>query len=225
MTLAFYLARGETEVLPLDRDPGRKIPTVAFDFSRSGKNRNRPADDWMIVRLPDPTFIQPPALLETRNAVSGVARHYRLPRGLEAEQIQTYARIVSEQRAAGLISAKKANDRMLRVLHALERLNPELKALVYDRHDPHKVSHTIWGVASAFNPKDLQFYLDGNTWGSSNESPVYGPRIRQLQGKLVQGCIGWVAAPETLSGIWAQVKDRTRPGVPQGPKPPMPPTP
>ncbi len=95
----------------------------------------------------------------------------------------------------------------------LQDLNPELQT-VQTHHHAHAMRDGIFGAATQFTPDDLRFFIDYRM--------QLGPKPAALRGNMnpdyavLENAIAlrthvkmqWLAAPENLLKIYAQVRDR-----------------
>lgn len=153
---------------------------------------------------PRPLFHQPPADLEREHGFIGIAGHYKMPAGLTPAQLQGYGEILRHAAQAGELSTDAMNEKFDEVLLALAARNPQLAKL-----DP----GTDWlgrynivlGVASDFNVKDIQFFLD--TYPDITPKDDKG-QYTQLWENIRGLPLVWMPAPETLIDIATQMQGR-----------------
>jgi hypothetical protein len=142
------------------------------------------------------TFTQPAIAFEKATGLNGISQTYRLPGDVTIREIQGLADVLRVMAKRGEMPQETATDHLRRVAAAIEALNPDIVALRFDRDNPQKLFDVLLGVASAFNPQDIQYYLDGNTAFSSYSIPSYHEKILRIHGP-----IDWAPCPETLDLI------------------------
>ncbi len=149
---------------------------------------------------PRSNFYQPPCDLEKKFGMTGIAGNYKMPEGLTPVELQAYGEIMRHAELVGDISACVMNDKLDQLLGALEARNPQLGGL---RQTDDKLSryNTILGIASEFNPKDIQSFIDdypGLAKPDADYDAVWS-RVAHLQ-------LSWIPAPETLKEIDRQLQ-------------------
>lgn len=146
-------------------------------------------------------FLQPPILFEQKSGLRNISAQYALPPNLSAAEIQDYAEILCITFNHKKITRDFLRDRLAEVCAVIESLNPEITDLHYDRNSPIKIYDTIVGVCSAFTSRDIQFYLDGNTWKKAKSDPAYADKFNTIE-QIAP--LDWVPAPETLDQMIEQ---------------------
>ncbi|HYD19675.1 MAG TPA: hypothetical protein VEF76_14480 [Patescibacteria group bacterium] len=158
-------------------------------------------DTTMRTTYPRPFFNQPPLDFEKKWGVTGIAGHYRLPKGLTAPELQGYGEVLRHGALTGDISAEAMNDKLDQLISALAARNPTLKG-INPGDDFLGRYNVVLGVASEFNAKDIQFFID--TYpdiAPRNDSGRYERLWEPLKGIDIL----WMPAPETLQSIAQQL--------------------
>lgn len=150
---------------------------------------------------PRPHFHQPPVQLEKALGVTGIAGHYHMPEGLHASQLQGYAEVLRHAAVTGEISYATMDDKLDQVLGALVARNPELGGLVPGQ-DKLARYNIVLGVASEFNVKDIQYFIDYFPDLADPPGGRYDEAWRNVQ-KFHPIC--WIPAPETMFALERQV--------------------
>lgn len=154
---------------------------------------------------PRPHFHQPPLQLEKALGVTGVAGHYHMPEGLHASQLQGYAEVLRHAATVGEMSWRTVDDKLDQVIGALTARNPELASLKPggDRLARYNI---VLGVASEFNAKDIQYFIDFYPDLAVSPGGDYDRAWRHVQYHFP---LSWIPAPETLFTVEKQI---CRPG-------------
>lgn len=160
----------------------------------------------MRTTWPRANFYQPPLDLEKTQGMTGIAGNYKMPEGLSHVELQAYGEVLRHAELAGDISADTMNDKFDQLLGALEARNPQLSTI---RQTEDKLSryNVILGIASEFNPKDIQFFIGAYPAFAAPDDPDYDAtwsRIAHLQ-------LAWIPAPETLKEIDRQLQAQPAP--------------
>ena len=156
-------------------------------------------------------FSKPAKRLEQRHGLSGIAQDYKLPFGLSEIDLQAFCMLARALRndlqgSTTLVpSAKPVIDKVI-------KLNPELHQLHFDKTDSKAVYDVLLGVASGFNPTDIQHFVDGNHGVKSRTLPGYQDKLDQIERSLGLHAVCWVPASATLDKIISQLPKN------QGPK-------
>lgn len=153
---------------------------------------------------PRPHFHQPPVDLEREHGFKGIAGNYKLPEGLKASELQGYGEILRHAAQAGELSVDEMNEKFDEVLLSLAARNPQL-AKLNPGDDWLGRYNIVLGVASEFNVKDIQFFLD--------TFPDIAPKDDQGHyARLWENIRGlpliWMPAPDTLISIATQMQGR-----------------
>ena len=152
--------------------------------------------------IPNPYFTQPPLALESRFGFSNIAGRYALPAGLDAENLQTYANVLRHQNIAGEISEAVYDGKLGEVLAALIARNSDLANIDIKEGVPQQKFDVILGVASAFNVKDIQSYLDGLDRGTAMRDARYKTAFESVQ-EVTR--VDWTPCFSTLDNIARQI--------------------
>ncbi len=153
---------------------------------------------------PRPHFHQPPVDLEREQGFKGIAGHYKLPEGLRPSELQGYGEILRHAAQAGELSVEAMNEKFDEVLLSLASRNPQLAKL-----DPGADwlgrYNIVLGIASEFNVKDIQFFIDTFPdivpQGDNGEYTKLWENLRGLP-------LVWMPAPDTLISIATQMQGR-----------------
>ena len=108
-----------------------------------------------------------------------------------------------------------------KMLGELEKLNPEIKKIRFNRAKGGNIDDVLDGIASGFNHADIDHYLNF-TKDAGVKNPIEYratesfAKLRELEAKIgerlegvrSQKVLGWDASKSTLEKIWEQVKDR-----------------
>jgi len=151
---------------------------------------------------PRPHFHQPPVDLEREHGFTGIAAHYKLPEGLKASELQGYGEILRHAAQAGELSVEAMNEKFDEVLLSLAARNPQLAKL-----DPGEDwlgrYNIVLGIASEFNPKDIQFFIDTYP----DIVPKDGAEHYTKLWENIRGLpLVWMPAPDTLISIATQMQ-------------------
>lgn len=149
-------------------------------------------------------FSQPAKRLELRHGLSGIARDYKLPKGLSAIDLQIFCMLDSALRMDENAPVIKRPDPVA-LLAKIIVMNEDLQTLQFDRVDRRMVYHVLLGVASGFNPTDIKHFIDGNNGVVSRAMPGYQDKRDLIERSLGQYAVCWVPAPATLDKIIAQL--------------------
>lgn len=190
-----------------------EFTTTLADGTKVHVVKSPMADGNMLeMRLPLPDFQQAPLELEQQFGLKGVAGHYKLPKGLSAIDLQTYAMTQMHLEMRGEITKEVMEQNLTRVRTMLEKLNPQLKALETLPNSATGAYDVILGVASEFNPKDIQSFLDGKNGAMAARDTEWASLNNKLSTKMR---MDWVPSMETMENMERQV---TRPGfkLPEG---------
>ena len=130
---------------------------------------------------------QPAIMFEESENISGIAHHYILPDGYDDWSLERE-----------IDYNLRSLDDKLDLLDDLAVLNPELLELDYDRDDYEDVKNILYGVTSAFNLDDIQFFLNSGDTPSSLKK-------RYVEAQAYQSALDirlhWIPAPKTLQKI------------------------
>lgn len=156
-------------------------------------------------------FSKPAKRLEQRHGLSGIAQDYRLPFGLSEIDLQVFCMLARALRSdlqdsTTLVPSTKP------LIDKVIRLNPNLHHLRFDKTDSKAVYDVLLGVASGFNPTDIQHFIDGNNGVKSRALPGYQDKLNEIDKSLGPHTVCWIPAPATLDKIISQLPKN------QGPK-------
>lgn len=169
-------------------------------------------------------FSQPPIDTERKYNLTGISGHYTLPRGVDAEMLQDYVINIREDAFENRMTMDERFQRMDDIVDALEQLNPTLKNLTYNRDSMRDIYSVVLGVASAFNTKDIQHFLDMSLTGKPNFlASLEIPAWKELHDTLRRTDIEfyWVPASATMQDIIRQtqkldIKNTSAPKIKRG---------
>ena len=151
--------------------------------------------------LPNLAFFQPPSEFEEQNGIQGVSCQYILPSGLLPRELYEYGQVAR-------LNDQDMHEKLNEVWEQLKKDNKKtLGRLKFDTKDTMQLYHVISGVASAFSPRDIQSWLDGER----NVRALRKDReTESLMNKIETrfGRIRWVPCPETLRFIDRQIDDK-----------------
>jgi hypothetical protein len=161
---------------------------------------------------------------EKETGITGISRDYVIPEGYTATSMGEYL-----NEAAYRPNAKEAllyHDlskfktlfktamrgnlqkngwiyKMVQALNDLEKLNPELQTLEYDRNNVDDMYHVALGICSGFNPDDIQYFVSKRHQLSAEESLNFHAQKMALRRKIGAEML-WVTSPETYKKIKKQ---------------------
>lgn len=164
-----------------------------------------PGGSLLYLYLPPRRFVQPPRILEERYGLSGLAGHYKMPEGLKAADLESYAQVMSHAQMRGDITNREMQKKLQDAIDLLAAHNPELKNLKPGSHDFDARFDILMGVASDFNVKDIQFYLDGNSGGVARQNPAWAALESKIQSRVP---MAWIPSMDTMQKIDAQTEQR-----------------
>jgi hypothetical protein len=186
-TLEFYKSRADRTF-----EEGGETRYVLRAYSADNKAE-------VLITFPRPYFYQSPLDAEAKYGFTGLAGNYRMLPGLPAIELQAYAEVMWHAEMKGDISAREMNDNLGRVFGALAALNPQLESLrVPD--DKMALYNTLIGVASEYNPHDIQYFLD-----TVNSPMSSDPAYFNLWKNLGELEVTWIPGPETLVSMDRQL--------------------
>lgn len=161
-------------------------------------------DTQFRTTYPRPHFHQPPVDLEREHGFKGIAGNYKLPEGLKASELQGYGEILRHAAQAGELSVEEMNEKFDEVLLSLAARNPQLARL-----DPGEDwlgrYNIVLGIASEFNPQDIQFFLDiYPDIAPKDDGGHYAKLWENIRGLPLV----WMPAPDTLISIATQMQGK-----------------
>lgn len=93
-----------------------------------------------------------------------------------------------------------------KVWDELVALNPQLKAVRIDTADTGKLYDVINGVASGFNPNDINYYLEADSSEDSRRAYFEDSRRIKIEDETgARPC--WIASPQTLDQICLKLEE------------------
>jgi hypothetical protein len=148
--------------------------------------------------LPLRSFRQAPLELEKQFGLAGIAGRYKMPKRLTAKTLQAYTQVLWHAEMRGDITEEQMLEKMNRMRALLETHNPEIKKLKIQPDDRFGLYDVLLGVASDFNTRDIQSWLDGNTGTVVRKDPAW----QALNVKLEKTApLYWVPAMDTMRDI------------------------
>ena len=153
--------------------------------------------------LPLRHFSQPPRQVEDKLGITGVAGHYKMPRRLTPQTLQAYAQVLWHAEMRGHITEEENLEKMGKVRALLETLNPELKKLTVRSGSAFDLYDVLLGVASDFNTRDIQSWLDGNTGTVVRKDAAWAALNAKIEKTLP---LYWVPTMETMQHIDKQIE-------------------
>ncbi|MEZ0260217.1 MAG: hypothetical protein ACAH80_04365 [Alphaproteobacteria bacterium] len=157
--------------------------------------------------LPLRHFSQPPKKVEKKLGITGIGGHYKMPRRLTPHSLQAYTQVLWHAEMRGDITEETMLEKMGKVRALLEAHNPELKKLAIRPGDSFGLYDLLLGVASDFNTRDIQSWLDGNTGTVVRKDPAWQALNAQIE-KTVP--LFWVPTMETMREIENQIELKRR---------------
>lgn len=151
----------------------------------------------------NPHHSQPAIETAQRHGLNNVSGDYKLPRGLSAPVLETYFMVLRHMYLPKNTS-EQTYAHMQDVLARIEKLNPQLATLSYDRSNLYNCYDVLMGVTSGFHIDDIQHYLDGNFYKKSMENPAYAAKHAAVVAHLNDNELYWVPSPKTMDRILAQ---------------------
>ncbi len=158
-------------------------------------------------------YSYPAVEFEAQTGLTGLSGSYTWPNGMCP--VATMDRI----RHPNIIAyTQEIYDEVLGLADALIALNPDLASVRINRADPESVYHFISGVASRFNPSDIDFYLNDYAFNIPGRSVIMACRgdwstlepfedwINQhVMMQYIKAQLGvemrWIPSPSTLQHI------------------------
>lgn len=143
---------------------------------------------------------QPSLRFEVQAGLSGICGQYIFPEGIQPFEL--------EEMLVMLPLQAEALPLFQDIWRRIELLNPVLGAVAVQKADSADIYHALLGVTSGFNIDDINFYLDTKRrglkpWAYSQQQPHLKKLYDDIQARA---CLMlWVAAPETLEKIKAQM--------------------
>lgn len=151
--------------------------------------------------FPRATFYQSPVQMEQEHGLTGISGGYKMPDGLSHLELQAYAEILRHAHVAGDITKDQMNDKFDQVLGMLTARNPQI-AEIKPGSETLSRYNTVLGIASEYNPKDIQHFLDGESAGNMlGTDPAYDA----AWGKVKDLTLTWIPAIDTLNEIARQM--------------------
>lgn len=142
----------------------------------------------------------PAKQFEERYDVQGISQDYVMPSGKAMFKVAQHVLYAKDSE----LPLSKLNE----LLDDIVSLNPCLKSLTYDRSDERNVLDVIFGVTSAFNPNDIQYFLDTNSKIGDDKvlSSIMLERFlnTRAHAKMMDIDLGWIPSPQTLAMIKKQ---------------------
>ncbi|MAE51254.1 MAG: hypothetical protein CMH27_05555 [Micavibrio sp.] len=163
----------------------------------------------LMIDTVEPGTFQPSAAFEQLNKISGIAEYYNFPFHQTADEYDQHIRLIN-------VFAQSATPEVIRERqtqwHLLTGLNPQL--LTLDIQDMVELRHAIHGVASLFNPDDIQFYIDKKRLyrpvaDTMRKDFEYAALREEALSNAVWPSIQWVPSPKTLNKIIQQLQPAT----------------
>ena len=146
------------------------------------------------------SFSQPSLKFEEQNRIQGLAYQYILPSGLLPIELNEYVLFAS-------LTDQGVYKRLNEVWKQLKKDNEKtLWSLKFDTNDTRQLYNAILGVASAFLPQDIQFYLDGGKSSTLREDREIKFLLDKIERCLNNIC--WVPCLDTLRLIDQQIDDK-----------------
>ncbi len=146
-----------------------------------------------------------PALeFEAAQNLRGIGHHYTFPAGVDAPVLESYVMALSWSAYHRVTPQLPTLGALHKVIDTLVALNPVLDVLRYDRHNFMQAYHLAMGITSGFNPRDIQFFVDGNTGQVAKKDPAYRQRLLRAEETLPARSLNWIPAPDTLDRIIKQ---------------------
>lgn len=183
------------------------------------------------VCIPNIDFHQPAVLFERKYGLTGISQQYTLPDGVSAADLQTYM-ILLYHREDMTLEEKNIHSREL--YNELVTLNPSLQNIQVDLQNFEQTNYLICGIASAFNVKDIQQFLEDTAANDAGLGPA--PNIKMSQHpsfdslsaifnkhapphQPLMRALGWTASPETLQLIEQKFLEKKPPSPAPAEKP------
>ncbi|MEZ0226168.1 MAG: GNAT family N-acetyltransferase [Alphaproteobacteria bacterium] len=152
----------------------------------------------ILVTIPDPAFVPQAEEKFTKYGFKGVAADYVLPHGLTATELNAYLATLDVREQQGKITAEQKTADVKTLLGDIEAANPKIKALLFDRDNPERVTEAVRGVINAYSPENLEHHFSGA------RIEGYDELKRATQSKSgIRADID--LAPEALRGIQAEM--------------------
>lgn len=154
------------------------------------------------TEIPNTHFSRPPVDFEKKSGLTGIAGQYHMPAGLTPSDVQTYSILIRNLTFQEDYTVEECLGKLTELHQALIGRNSQMEQIRYNPLDPHTVFDIILGVASGFNIKDIQHYIDGNNWSLSMKDPKYKELYEKIDS---QAHIYWVPCMETLKEMDRQL--------------------
>lgn len=148
--------------------------------------------------LPLRSFRQAPLELERKFGLRGIAGRYKMPKRLSPQKLQEYTQVLWHAEMRGDITEEQMLEKMNQMRALLETHNPEIKKLKIQPGDNFGLYDLLLGVASDFNTRDIQSWLDGNTGTVVRKNATWQALNQKLEKTAP---LYWVPALETMQDI------------------------
>lgn len=155
--------------------------------------------------LPLRYFTQPPRDVERKLGVTGIAGHYKMPKRLTAHTLQAYTQVLWHAEMRGDITEETMLEKMGKLRALLEIDNPEIKALKIHTGDNFGLYDLLLGVASDFNTRDIQAWLNGDTGTVVRKNPAWAALNAKIE-KTVP--MFWVPTMDTMKKIEHEIEKK-----------------
>ena len=192
-----------------DFQTGSGVKITQSAYTQATYTAETRLDGVGIVRVPDIRF--KPVMEEKfgRN-FTGISSKYNLPHDLTPVEVNAYMTVLDVKEARGEMTADDKAAKMGSLYTEMERINPQLQSLDFDRQDPAKVSEAVRGVLNYIQPRDIQYHLRG---GERTQE------YKELSGITATTGLNWNFSPETLKNLNQQIEQsRPRPVDAEAPK-------
>ncbi|MBI1214249.1 MAG: hypothetical protein GC185_00355 [Alphaproteobacteria bacterium] len=166
--------------------------------------------ETLTMKMPDPDFRQPPVELESVCGITGISGGYTYPYGLKPAEIESYADVLQHSFLRGDIDAGERGNMVQEVFALLEKKNPALSAIDFDRQDADRMQAVLKGIARGWNARDIGFSLSAEGQGVM-QSPGYQELARKTMLPGEEGT--WRPAPETMTLIARKMQDKAEASV------------
>lgn len=135
---------------------------------------------------------------EKQAGIDGISRTYKMP------EDKTMIRI-AKQTGFEIGKGGTTLDHLNEIADKIIQLNPDLLEVKYSRDNPQDVRDLIFGVTSAFNPEDINYFINTNSKHEVDKPLPYRMAKRLIVANLYEEKTGvfltWIPSPETLNII------------------------
>lgn len=163
------------------------------------------------IRIPDPDF-EPLATQLAAGGFPAVAQDYKLPRGLNARELDAYLNVLDIRAQHGTLTPPQKAAAEKTLFTRLCADNPALAGTGIDAENPSEVTAALRGVAQGMTPRDIAF-------NAKTPAAAQGAEYQALK-KSAGFYVPWNPAPETIAGIKSEMDSKLAARAPAAPAAP-----